>query len=55
MARHCNYKSIDNIKIIKLSDDSYKLEYGSDGWGLIGSYNDIISELSEHLTAMRAL
>ena len=55
MTKHNNYKSIDKIKIIKISDDKYSLEYDSDGWGLIGTREEIIEEISEHLANMKTL
>lgn len=52
MAKHDNYKNPAIITIRKTyigGEENYQLSYDDEDWGLCGSKEEILEEISEHL------
>lgn len=50
--KHANYDNPCDIKIVKVGK-LYRLEYPKDGYELIGTLEEILEEIKEHLELMK--
>lgn len=50
--KHNNYDNPAEITIVRLDEDHFDLAYGEEDWSLIGTKDEVLEELSEHMDLM---
>ena len=53
MTKHNNYESTAEITLVKVGDNLFRLSYQEEDWELLGSKDEILEELGEHMELMK--
>ena len=51
--KHSDYSNPCEIRVTKLDDDVYRLQYSDENFELVGMLDDVVDEIKEHLALMR--